>query len=101
MAKRIRITLSDPIEVGSLRYEYVGLTNPKMGELRQAEIEVGFHNFLAKLISLNAKILPSVVDQFSQEDIQACADFFESCKPAKKDGPAGSPPPTGDASLPA
>lgn len=98
MAKRIRITLSDPITVGSIDYTHVELTNPKLGEIRQAEMEVGFHNFLAKLVSLNAKMLLSVVDQFSQEDIQACADFFESCKPAKAGLGADSPTAGGESS---
>jgi hypothetical protein len=70
------ITLAKPVNVGSVQFAELKLTEPTLGQLRKAEALPGVLDQLAMLVHLTANVPPLAVDQLTQRDAQRCADFF-------------------------
>jgi hypothetical protein len=74
------LTLRKPITVGkgaaAIEYTEVQLTEPTVGQLKQASRTGNAIEQLAILISLNGKLPMAVVDQMLQRDLDRAGDFF-------------------------
>jgi hypothetical protein len=78
--EQMTLTLIKPISIGSgpnaVEYRDLLLTEPSVGELKKASKAGNSIEVLAALISLNAKVPMSVVDQMKQRDLDKAGDFF-------------------------
>ena len=72
----ITITLIKPIMLADLEFTEVKLTEPTMGQLRQASKAGGGLDQLASLIATNGKVPPPMVDKMLKRDIERAGDFF-------------------------
>ncbi len=70
------ITFSTPIQLATLEYTEIKLTEPTMGQMRRASKAGTGLDQLALLIALNASVPPSMVDRMLQRDIEKAGDFF-------------------------
>jgi hypothetical protein len=70
------IRLIKPIMLADLEFAELTLTEPTMGQLRQASKAGAPLDQLAWLIAQNAKVSPAVVDKMLKRDIEKAGDFF-------------------------
>ncbi|MBW8824458.1 MAG: phage tail assembly protein [Xanthomonadales bacterium] len=70
------ITLLRPVKLADLEFLEVRLTEPTMGQMRQASKAGGPLDQLAMLIAQNASVPPAVVDRMLKRDIDRAGDFF-------------------------
>lgn len=76
MQDTITITLPQPINVGSVQFTEITLTEPTMGQMRKAGEGKSQLDQLALLIQHNAKVPAQVVDQLPKRVVDECAGFF-------------------------
>jgi hypothetical protein len=74
---QLTLTLLKPVSFGSTTVTELKLSEPTLKQLREASRagELGLDR-VAKLIELNAVVLPAVVDQLGQRDLGRVNDFF-------------------------
>jgi hypothetical protein len=72
----LTLCLLKPVTFGPTTVTELKLSEPTMKQLREAAKAGQGLEQLAKLIEINAGVLPAVVDGLCQRDIEAIDDFF-------------------------
>ena len=83
------LIFAKPIEIGSVVYTHVQLSEPSGEQLEKLSGSTGWQN-LFELIELNGSVPPQVPRKMKQRDLERAADFFAGFSSDKK-GASTSP----------